>query len=49
MATSHVFISSTWYDPKYIRENLRYFVKTLGYEPVLNGPRHENVVHNVKA
>jgi hypothetical protein len=36
MAIPRVFISSTWYDLKYIRENLRYFVKTLGYEPVLS-------------
>jgi hypothetical protein len=36
MAIPRVFISSTWYDLKYIRENLRYFVRTLGYEPVLS-------------
>jgi len=36
MATPRVFISSTCYDLKYIRENLRYFVKTLGYDPVLS-------------
>jgi len=36
MAIPRVFISSTWYDLKYIRENLRYFIKTLGYEPVLS-------------
>jgi hypothetical protein len=36
MATPRVFISSTCYDLKYIRENLRYFVKTLGYEPILS-------------
>ncbi|MBI4303548.1 MAG: DUF4062 domain-containing protein [Chloroflexi bacterium] len=36
MATPRVFISSTCYDLKYIRENLKYFIKTLGYEPVLS-------------
>jgi hypothetical protein len=36
MATPRVFISSTCYDLKYIRENLRYFIKTLGYEPILS-------------
>jgi hypothetical protein len=36
MATPRVFISSTCYDLKYIRENLRYFVKTIGYEPILS-------------
>lgn len=36
MASPKVFISSTCYDLKYIRENLKYFVKTIGYEPVLS-------------
>jgi len=36
MATPRVFISSTCYDLKHIRENLKYFVKTLGYDPVLS-------------
>ena len=36
MATPRVFISSTCYDLKYIRENLKYFIKTLGYEPILS-------------
>lgn len=36
MARPRVFISSTCYDLKYIRENLKYFVKTIGYEPVLS-------------
>jgi hypothetical protein len=36
MATPRVFISSTCYDLKYIRENLRYFIRTLGYEPILS-------------
>jgi len=36
MATPRVFISSTCYDLKHIRENLKYFVKTIGYEPVLS-------------
>jgi hypothetical protein len=36
MATPRVFVSSTFYDLKYIRENLKYFIKTIGYEPVLS-------------
>lgn len=36
MASPRVFISSTCYDLKYIRENLKYFIKTLGYEPILS-------------
>ena len=36
MAIPRVFISSTCYDLKYIRENLKYFIHTLGYEPVLS-------------
>lgn len=36
MATPKVFISSTCYDLKYIRDNLRYFISTLGYEPILS-------------
>lgn len=36
MATPRVFVSSTYYDLKYIRENLKYFIKTVGYEPTLS-------------
>lgn len=36
MAAPRVFISSTCYDLKYIRENLKYFIKTLGYDPILS-------------
>lgn len=36
MAVPRVFVSSTWYDLRYIRENLKYFIKSLGYEPVLS-------------
>lgn len=36
MATPRVFISSTCYDLKHIRENLKYFVRTIGYEPVMS-------------
>lgn len=36
MAIPRVFISSTCYDLKYIRENIKYFVRTIGYEPVLS-------------
>ena len=36
MAIPKVFISSTCYDLRYIRENLKYFVKTIGYDPILS-------------
>ena len=36
MATPRVFVSSTCYDLKYIRENIKYFIKQLGYDPVLS-------------
>lgn len=36
MASPRVFISSTCYDLKHIRESLKYFVKGIGYEPVLS-------------
>ncbi|MHB9073386.1 MAG: DUF4062 domain-containing protein [Desulfobaccales bacterium] len=36
MAIPRVFVSSTCYDLKYIRENLKYFIKRLGYDPVLS-------------
>ena len=36
MAIPRVFISSTCYDLKYIRGNLLYLVRSLGYEPVLS-------------
>jgi hypothetical protein len=36
MAIPRVFISSTCYDLKYIRENLKYFIREIGYEPVLS-------------
>lgn len=36
MAIPRVFISSTCYDLKHIRENLKFFVKTIGYEPILS-------------
>lgn len=36
MAIPRVFVSSTCYDLKYIRENLRYFITNLGYDPVLS-------------
>ena len=36
MAIPRVFISSTCYDLKYIRENLRFFIKTIGYDPILS-------------
>jgi len=36
MAIPRIFVSSTCYDLHYIRENLKFFVKSLGYEPVLS-------------
>lgn len=36
MASPRVFISSTCYDLKHIRESLKYFISNLGYEPVLS-------------
>lgn len=36
MAIPKVFISSTCYDLKYIRENLKYFISNLGYEAILS-------------
>ncbi len=36
MPAPRVFVSSTFYDLKYIRENLQFFIKSLGYEPVLS-------------
>jgi hypothetical protein len=36
MAAPKVFVSSTWYDLRYIRENLKYFISNLRYEPVLS-------------
>ncbi|WP_318499561.1 DUF4062 domain-containing protein [Photobacterium leiognathi] len=36
MAAPRVFISSTCYDLKHIRESLKYFIKNMGYDPVLS-------------
>jgi hypothetical protein len=36
MAIPKVFIASTCYDLKYIRSNLKYFIQSMGYEPVLS-------------
>ncbi|MBL7198403.1 MAG: DUF4062 domain-containing protein [Candidatus Omnitrophica bacterium] len=36
MAIPRIFVSSTCYDLKYIRENIKYFVRNLGYEPILS-------------
>jgi Domain of unknown function (DUF4062) len=36
MASPRVFISSTCYDLKHIRENLKYLIKTIGYDPILS-------------
>ena len=36
MPAPRVFVSSTCYDLRYIRENLKFFIRTLGFEPVLS-------------
>jgi hypothetical protein len=36
MAIPRVFVSSTCYDLRYIRENLKFFIKNMGFEPVLS-------------
>ncbi|MER2126306.1 DUF4062 domain-containing protein [Solibacillus sp.] len=36
MASPKIFVSSTCYDLKYIRENIKYFINTLGYESILS-------------
>jgi len=36
MPAPTVFISSTFYDLRYIRENLEFFVRSLGYNPILS-------------
>lgn len=35
MAKPRIFISSTFYDLKYVREGLEVFIRNIGYEPVL--------------
>ena len=35
MPAPRVFVSSTFYDLRYIRENLRFFIGSLGYDPIL--------------
>jgi hypothetical protein len=36
MPMPRVFVSSTCYDLKYIRENLKFFIRSVGFEPVLS-------------
>jgi hypothetical protein len=36
MAKPRVFISSTYYDLKYVRSSLELFVESLGFDPVLS-------------
>ena len=36
MANPRVFISSTYYDLRHIRNDLQVFIKSLGYEPVMH-------------
>lgn len=36
IAIPRVFVSSTCYDLRYIRENLKFFVRNMGFEPVLS-------------
>ncbi len=36
MAIPRVFVSSTCYDMRYIRENLKFFIRNMGFDPVLS-------------
>lgn len=36
MATPRVFISSTYYDLRHVREDIGNFIKSMGYEPVMH-------------
>lgn len=36
MAIPRVFVSSTFYDLRYVRENLKFFIRNMGFEPVLS-------------
>ena len=36
MARPRIFVSSTYYDLKYIRSSLELFIESLGFEPVLS-------------
>jgi lipoate-protein ligase A len=36
MATPRVFISSTYYDLKYVRDDIGNFIREMGYEPVMH-------------
>lgn len=52
MAIPNVFVSSTWYDLRYIRENLKYLIKTLGYNPILSeegGVYYDPAKHTTEA
>ena len=40
MARPRVFLSSTYYDLRHIRNDLERFVKELGYEPILSERGH---------
>lgn len=40
MARPRVFVSSTYYDLKYVRADLQRFIEDLGYDPVLNEKGH---------
>ena len=36
MARPRIFISSTFYDLKHVRYDLENFIRSLGYEPIMN-------------
>ena len=44
MAAPRVFISSTFYDLKQVRNNIGDFIKSLGYEPVMH--EHSGVAYS---
>jgi hypothetical protein len=40
MAKPRIFLSSTFYDLKYVRNDLEKFIKELGYDPVMSERGH---------
>jgi hypothetical protein len=47
MAQPRVFVSSTYYDLKYVRSSLELFIQSLGYEPVLSEKGDIAYAHDV--
>jgi len=36
MARPKIFVSSTFYDLRHVRNDMESFIKTLGYDPIMN-------------